>query len=311
MATWNQTTTPLGDAMRLLMLVMLLLLGACGEGYHAPQAVIRFENSSVGDMDAAARAVASRLIALGFEEHPPEPRPDAILERLPPSVVWSDAHTTTFLRNGKAFTPAAALHVRVTPYPDATTPRLPYSTDMDSNPLPPFLEIGFSELRSNGFSEEAIAIHAEIAKVLGQHQGTLVIPSLPQRGNDQAYATDQIKGFLTGVVWWLVTWAISMATIGGLAMLALRKLRVRPLLRRVALVLVGTFFVTPVPAPVIFVPVLVPNILLLLPPQNLAFVFQALGAVGMAMFFGLSLALSTATAFLIVRDRSKPLSEMR
>lgn len=297
--------------MRLLMLAAVLLLGACGEGHIAPQAVIRLENSSVGDMDAAARTVASKLIALGFKEYPPEPRPDAVLERLPPAFVWRDAHTTTFMRDGKEFTPVAALHVCVTPYPDANTPRIPYSTDVGSKPQPPFLELGISELRSNGFSEEAIAIHAEIAKVLGQHQGTLVVPSLPQRGNDRAYPTDQIKDFLTGVVWWLVTWAISMATIGGLAMLALRKLRVRPLLRRVALVLVGTLLVTPVPAPVIVVPVLVPNILLLLPPQSLAFVFQALGAVGMAMFFGLSLALSTATAFLVVRDRSKPLSEMR
>lgn len=304
-------TTPLGIAMRWLVLLLVLSLGGCGEGYNAPQAVIRLENSSVGDMDAAARAIASKLIALGFKEYPPEPRPRFVAEGLPPEVMWSDTHTSTFLRDGKEFTSAAALHVRVTPYPDANTPRIAYSTDISSKPQPPFLELGISELRSNGFSEEGIAIHAEIVNVLGQYQGTLVIPALPERGNDQAYAADQIKNFLIGMAWWLIAWAINMAIIGGLAMLALRKLRVRPVWRRAALILAGTLFVTPVPAPSIFVPLLVPNILLLLPPQAMVLVFQTLGVFGIAVFFGLSLALSTATAFLIVRDRPRLLIEAR
>lgn len=291
--------------MRWLMLILALLLGGCDEGYHAPQAVIRLEASSVGDMDAAAQAVASRLTTLGFKEYPPEPRPDFMQRDLPAALLWSDAHTSTFVRDGKAFTPVAALRVSVTPYPDANTPRIPYSTDADSAPPPPFLELGISELRPNGFSEDAIAVHAEIATVLGQHTGKLVIPSLPERGDDQAYIGHQFQSLLTGMLWWFVAWAMWMAVIGGLAMWALRKLRTQTVYRRAALILIGTAFVTPVPAPSAFVPFLVPNILLLLSPQAIVLVFQALGIMGVAVFIGLSLALSSATAFLAVRDRPR------
>lgn len=297
-------TTPAGAVMRWLMLIVVLLLGGCGEGYSTPQAVIRLEASTVGDMDAAAKTVASKLLALGFEEYPPKPRPDFMQQGLPPALIWSDAHATTFVRDGKAFTPVGALRVSVTPYPDANTPRIPYSTDIGSRPAPPFLELGISESRPQGFSEEGIAIHAEITKALEQHTGKLVIPSLPKRGDDQEYLISQIKDLLTTLALWLVVWAVFMTIIGGLAMVGIRRLFARTALRRAALIFIGVAFVTPVSTPTAIVQLLMPSILLFLSPEALVLMFQSMGAT-LPIMFALSLALSTLTAFIFIRDRPK------
>lgn len=296
--------------MRWLMLFVVLLIGGCGEGYHLPQAITRLESRSVTDMAAASKAVSSKLVELGFEHHADDAFPDYMLERLDTATRWQTTQTMNFSRTGRAFSPVATLLVHITPYPDAGVPHISSSKAVNVETRPPFIEVRIAEGRRDGFSAEGIAAHAEIARVLERHAGKIIVVSAPVRGNDRDYFASQTKDLLLAITWWLATWAISMTIIGGLTMLGLRRLGASTLFRRAALIGVGTLFVTPVPAPTMFVQLLIPSLFVIWSPGDLILLFQHYGA-PLLITFALSLVLSVLTAWINVRDRPRRSSANR
>ena len=111
-------------------------------------------------------------------------------------------------------------------------------------------------------------------------------------------------GTIAGVLVFLSFLLWLMVIIGGLAMVGIRRLFARAALRRAALIFIGVAFVTPVPTPTAIVQLLMPSILLFLSPEALVLMFQSMGAT-LPITFALSLALSTLTAFIVIRDRPK------
>jgi len=290
--------------MRCLMFLVLLLASGCGEGYVAPQAATRVEFASPADLDGAFSAIKAHIRGQGFVHIANEPAPAFMLENLSSAMCWRTLHAKHFWRDRGGLFDREQARIFITPYPDASADYQAYNGYSDAQPHWPFLEIHISESRPDGFSAGTLQFYDGLVQSLSSPNTTIVNLASPRAGSPEVYKRYVLSGLAQLVVWWLVTWGISIAIIGRIATWLLGFFDWSRRVRRLAFVMVGGLLATPFPVPTMFVTLLLPSMLVFWTPELDAELSRQSGLIVAAMFVT-SFALSSVAAIVFIREQKQ------
>lgn len=291
--------------MRWLTLIVGLLLAGCGESYHLPTATLRVDLDSVSDLEQTQKVLHAELVHEGFSASvaprgPVEPSSKAERAR---AQSWA-TRVTYWQHRGNAYGQDRDIWIYVWPFPDGSHPYCAVGACRAKDgsfvePSYPLLEIKIVEGRPGGFSEDGLAVYGKIRAFVDQLPGAMVVVEAPQV-NEAEYDRISTNRLIVTVAWWLIAWPICVAVVAGIGMLFFRK--ARRTTRRIALVVLVTFFATPLPLNTGFFSFYVPGVMVL---GDIPILLEQSGML-VPIAFGLSFVLSLVMAFLLVGERDKP-----
>ncbi|MEQ8749035.1 MAG: hypothetical protein RIC52_04590, partial [Amphiplicatus sp.] len=260
-------------------------------------------------MDAALLAIQEELRARGFQVEPSDSRwPKEMLNDLPPEVRSRMSRTISFWRH-RSEPVKEDLHGDIIVYANSgeETDRPQNSADLDARY--PFIELRLTEIRPGGFSPNGLRVYDGIIRYLrDQNYNVIIISEPPPTNEREHFRITAMNAFSMGI-WWILSWAASMAIFGGLTELGLRAVRARQTIRRLVLICVGVAFVTPMPVSSMFVTFMLPNVLhLSIGAKGYAALAAEFGNHAIVGAFLVSLCLSAFVAIFFVRDRKSKIA---
>lgn len=283
---------------RLGMVLAIVLLTACGEGYVVEPARLNLVNATAESKTALIQEVSALLANEGFEDLGRDVGMIELLKKDPASR--NDSMVERLSRQHTYLNQSGELRVVLSDYTDGSPMPDGDYTPKTSN----FIEIRFSESRPGGASPEGRRVFQHLHTGLSARFGDdiVVVNDLPPT-NQAEYRRITRVNQQTTVLWWCIAFFVSLLITAPISRHFIAKTRLPILPQRAIFTAVNTWLVTPIMLPASIMVVIVPNVFAFPWIYPELYAFRA--AFNLASF-PWSLVLCAAASALLIKDRKAP-----
>ena len=241
-----------------LIITLSIMLLSCGISYSVPRATLHIDLIDANQMDMMRGQIGSFLTSKDFEDLGKDEEMLALLEWSSrkhgnDSVVKIDSDSISRIHRTRHFTnKVIEIDVMIIDYSDTTIKKrlVNYPASETEITDSPSIELNIYNYRPGGFSVEAHRFYEEMYSFLKSKSNAPIHTVFSPPATDQKeYYKISAVNLLSGALWWLVVYLMSISLVGFLMIKILNRTNLAVAYKRTAFALFGTILATPLPFP--------------------------------------------------------------
>ncbi|MGS0496910.1 hypothetical protein ACU8V4_06750 [Pseudoalteromonas mariniglutinosa] len=241
-----------------LIILLSIMLISCGSSYSVPRAALHIDVTDANQFNTLLGSIRDFLQAKDFADLGKD---EEMLELLKwssgkhkgDSIANTNNDQISRIHRTRRFkSEELELDVVIIDYSDLAIKKrfvnYPSSESVISDS--PALELNIYNYRPRGFSIEGHKLYEEILSFIeSNHNKPINIIFSPPETNQKEFYKVSAINFLTGGVWWLIVYTISIGIFGFIIIKTLNRTKFTVVNKRAIFALFGTILATPLPFP--------------------------------------------------------------